>query len=115
MAGTDESERSWNDALVLANGNQFLMASFCLHLSIEKIIKANWVLYNSDNFPPRTHNLITILKETNIQTNNEVLILLEIINSWNIEGRYPDYKKSVSISSLSKIVRFAFRLLVHTF
>jgi HEPN domain-containing protein len=84
---------------LLFSGKKFLHALFFTHLSIEKIRKACWINDNSENIPPRTHNLIFIVSQTKMhltQRQNEFLLEL---NRFQIEGRYPE-----QIDALHKIV-----------
>ncbi len=74
-------------------GKRFVPALFFLNLSIEKILKANWVADNLSNTPPFTHDLQKIASETDVELNATQYDYLSVINTWNIEARYPDYKK----------------------
>jgi HEPN domain-containing protein len=67
-------------------------ALFIGHLALEKIIKALWVKNNSNDTPPKTHNLKKIADEAQyLMSQDEAMLLLEI-NDFNLEARYPDYK-----------------------
>ena len=65
---------------------------FCVHLSMEKIVKAIWVKNNKEDYPPRLHNLVRILEQTTVKLNDDVLIFLNDLNRFQLEGRYPDYR-----------------------
>ena len=54
-------------------------------------MQANWVKDNSENHPPRTHNLVKILSQTTVQFSEDELSFLEQFNDFQLEGRYPDY------------------------
>ena len=69
------------------------MAAFCFHLSIEKLLKGCWVKNNKENYPPRTHHLIYLHDESDLNLPEDMLKEFIAINTWNIEGRYPDYKE----------------------
>ncbi len=43
-------------------------------------------------FPPKTHNLIKLAKHTNLILSDEREILLDEINDFNLEARYPQFK-----------------------
>ena len=83
---------SWDTATYLSNGKKFPEALFLFCLAIEKLLKANWVKDNINNYPPRIHDLHSILAETNVDLDSEQLDFLDTVNRWNIEGRYPDYR-----------------------
>jgi len=68
---------------------------FCLHLALEKIIKAIWVKNNKENFPPKIHHLVRLLEETPVEMDDKDLIFLNDMNKFNIEGRYPDYRGNI--------------------
>lgn len=73
-----------------------MMALFCWHLALEKLLKALWVKNNIENHPPRIHNLIYLHDGAKLNLATEQKAELLIINSWNIEGRYPDYQTKLS-------------------
>jgi HEPN domain-containing protein len=72
-------------------GKDFVFALFCLHLALEKTIKALWVKFNAENFPPRIHNLVKLIGETPVLLSENQLIFLNDLNRFQLEGRYPDY------------------------
>lgn len=92
---TDGADESWKSAEALINGGRYMMALFCWHLAIEKLLKAHWVKDNEENYPPRTHNLTLLHDQTKLNLPEEMQEDLKIINFWNIEGRYPDYQNAV--------------------
>jgi len=65
---------------------------FLAHLSLEKILKALWVKNNIENIPPKTHNLVYLAQNSNINLDDDKLKFLQFINTFNISSRYPDYK-----------------------
>ena len=87
---------NWNTALYLMKGRQNLFALFAFHLAMEKLLKANWVRDNEANTPPRIHDLAELYQKTDLEFRFEQADYLNTINGWNIEGRYPDYKKKVN-------------------
>ncbi len=90
-----EATRYWETALYLIKGNQHVMALFMFHLVIEKLLKAHWVKDNVDNFPPRTHDLQFLHNQTDLDLLAEDYDYLAIVNQWNIDTRYPDYKDKI--------------------
>ena len=50
----------------LEEGKRYVQALFFGHLYLEKIAKALWVANNLENVPPKTHNLLKIIKEANL-------------------------------------------------
>ncbi len=91
----DGSLENWDTALFLHQGRQFAFALFAYHLVMEKLLKAHWVKDNVSNTPPRIHDLSELYRQTDLDLDFEQVDYLNLINSWNLEGRYPDYKKKV--------------------
>ena len=86
---------SWDAAVYLKQGNKNVEALFIFCLAIEKWLKANWVLDNIDNIPPRIHDLQSISSQTDLQLDPMLIDFLNTINRWNLEDRYPDYRFSL--------------------
>ncbi len=86
------AERDWKAVLDLSTTHNFVHALFFAHLVIEKLLKAHWVKENGPTLPPITHNLEFLLSQTNLSMPVEDIDELRVINAWNIEGRYQDYK-----------------------
>ena len=91
----EESDRNWQTATFNREGKQNVFSLFAYHLCVEKLLKAVWIKDNVDNFPPRTHDLTKIYNETDLDLESKWYDLLVIVNEWNIEGRYPDYKLKI--------------------
>jgi HEPN domain-containing protein len=72
-------------------GKNYLQSLFFAHLVIEKLCKSIWIKYNTENVPPRTHNLIYLLLSTPITLTEEQSEFLLALNRFQLEGRYPDY------------------------
>jgi HEPN domain-containing protein len=62
---------------------------FFLHLSLEKLLKAH-VCKNTNEIAPRIHNLSRLAEIANMTLSLEQKDLLEKMNLYNLEGRYPD-------------------------
>ncbi|MBI5324229.1 MAG: HEPN domain-containing protein [Ignavibacteriae bacterium] len=87
----NSSEEDWKTVLSLFQSGRYVHCLFFAHLTLEKLCKAIWVKSNEDNFPPKTHNLIKLLNETNQNFIEEDLAFLSEFNDFQLEGRYPDY------------------------
>ena len=77
----------------LFQSGDFNWSLFIGHLTVEKLLKAYYVATVDENIP-FTHNLIAIIKKTNIDLTDEKLMLLSDVTSFNIAARYEDYKDS---------------------
>ena len=87
------AQEDWGVVHDLYKSGRYMYALFFVHLTIEKILKGHWIKTNNE-IPPRTHDLIYLHDQTELNLESNDLELLESMNSWNLEGRYPDYKKS---------------------
>jgi HEPN domain-containing protein len=85
------SEDDWKTVLSLFQSERYVHSLFFGHLALEKICKAIWVKHNEGNIPPKIHNLVKLLLETNQEFQVEDLTFLEEFNDFQLEGRYPDY------------------------
>lgn len=64
---------------------------FLAHLTLEKIIKAHWVKDNAGDVPPKIHHLVKLVLRTNLNLDAGQLSLLQQINAFQMESRYPDF------------------------
>ncbi|MBI9038018.1 MAG: HEPN domain-containing protein [Bacteroidales bacterium] len=87
----EQADDDWEAVETLYAGKKYLQSLFFTHLVIEKICKSLWIKYNDGNIPPRTHNLIYILSETEIELSETESEFLLNLNRFQLEGRYPDY------------------------
>lgn len=101
----DSSDKDWKRVNLLLKNRDYVFALFCMHLSLEKLLKAHWIKDNQDFFPPRIHNLNRLLQQTRLQLSDDEKELCADMNKFQIEGRYPDY-----VSSIYKVVnrKYAF-------
>jgi HEPN domain-containing protein len=90
---TQLAKEDWDYALFAKQAGRNIPSLFFFHLSIEKLLKALWVKANISDTPPFTHDLKKIAGETEIVFSAEMLDELSIVNDWNIEARYPDFKR----------------------
>jgi len=97
----DISDNDIKAADVLFGGKQYLYVCFMCQQSIEKIFKGYFVKLNSEEHP-HIHNLVVLAKRSNIfeMLSEEQKSFIAVLNSFNIEARYPDYKKQL-LKSLS--------------
>ncbi len=79
---------------VYDNTGKYVSVLFHIHLSVEKILKALYVLRKNEQ-APFSHNLIYLAKNAGLDLNEKDSKLLTEINEFNIECRYPDEKFSI--------------------
>ena len=90
------SEYDLETAEAMLDTKRFLYVGFMCHLTIEKILKAYYILKINEN-TPFTHNLTGLAESSGIYTefSNEFKNLLDILEPLNIETRYPTDKEEV--------------------
>ena len=86
------AEKDWEVVKFLVGGSKFLYALFLAHLTLEKLAKALWVKNNPGNYPPKIHNIASILNKANVDITEEQRIFFLQMNDFHLEGRYPDYR-----------------------
>ena len=85
------AENDWRVAGHLFEKGDYPYALFFGHLTIEKLLKAFFVL-KFDEPPPYTHRLTYLAEKAELDISPEKLELLEITTDFNLETRYPDEK-----------------------
>lgn len=64
------AERNKEVMQILFNGGKFVYSHFFAHLFIEKISKALWIKNKKDPIPPKTHNILLLLREARVSLND---------------------------------------------
>lgn len=88
----DGSKRDRSAADSLAKTSHFAQALFFAHLSLEKKAKALCVKTAKDH-APYSHNLVYLFGKAGVVLDEQLISVLDIMNSFNIKGRYPDEKE----------------------
>ncbi len=99
--GSDLDFESASD--ISKHARRYVQASFFIHLSLEKALKA-YIVKNSNEHAPYIHNLSALAKKTDLPFSTQQLNLLTEINDFNMRCRYPDatytiYKKATKIKT----------------
>jgi HEPN domain-containing protein len=89
------AEKDWKAVKDLFETANYVQSLFFAHLVLEKLTKAIWVKNNEENTPPRTHLLLRILQEAQVSLNSEQEIFLQLMNNFQMQGRYPDYLQNI--------------------
>ena len=89
----DEADESLAVMGHLFEKKDYSYALFFGHLAVEKIIKALFV-QNVSREVPRSHNLLRLAKAAQIEISEEQQRDLIRITAFNLEARYPDYKRN---------------------
>ena len=85
----------WGSVKLLFGGKKYLQCLFWAHLVLEKLAKALWVKNHEDDIPPRIHNLIVLLKQSNVDLGEEKMNFLVNYNNFQLSARYPDYLHNI--------------------
>ncbi len=86
------SDNDYNTMLNLLKSKDYQWSLFIGHLVIEKLLKAIYVKQVDSN-PPRIHDLLRLTERAGLDTTEEQKDLLDLITTFNINARYPDYKQ----------------------
>lgn len=79
---------------IYESGKNFHFCLFLCHLSIEKLLKA-LVVKSTNDFPPKSHNLLRLSEISQINCTDDILTLLEELSQFQLSTRYPDELFSV--------------------
>jgi HEPN domain-containing protein len=79
----------WEVAHELIRNKRIRHGLFFAHLALEKALKAH-ICRQTRDLAPRTHNLVRLAELTALPIPSKQTETLAEMNSFNIEGRYPD-------------------------
>jgi len=97
----DTSDQDYITMIHLYESKDFNWSLFIGHLVIEKLLKALYV-QNIDSNVPKTHDLLRLAGTENLELTDEQQDTLDIITTFNISARYPDYKQSFNKKCTNK-------------
>lgn len=89
----ETSDKDFNTMLHLFESDDYNWCLFLGHLVIEKLLKALYVK-NKNNNVPKIHDLLRLAEKAGIILTDEQQDQLDIITTFNLNVRYPDYKQS---------------------
>lgn len=89
------ASKSWTASQHLFEKADFVESLFFAHLTLEKTLKAYWVKDNMEDFPPRIHNPRRLAEQTRLDLSHDQIFFLEQMNTFQMEGRYPDYRFAI--------------------
>ncbi|OAT84848.1 HEPN domain-containing protein [Desulfotomaculum copahuensis] len=84
----DQSEYDLDTAKSLYRTRRYIYAIFMCHLAIEKALKA-LVVEQTDKAPPKTHNLINLIKLGNAVLTDEQTKFVSRLSLAGVVTRYP--------------------------
>lgn len=88
-----EAEEALRVADHLIEKEDFSYALFFGHLALEKMLKGVCVNKLKDHAPP-IHNLVRLVRIAGLEVDEKTENALIMITGFNIESRYPDFKRS---------------------
>jgi AbiV family abortive infection protein len=92
---SESALKDWTVALLLFKEKHFMYSMFFAHLALEKLLKAHWIKAHESNHPPKIHNLDYLQSKSKLKVADDDQVLLQMMNQFQIEGRYPAYKELV--------------------
>lgn len=87
------ANKDYKTMLNLFTSKDYHWSLFIGHLVIEKLLKAIYIK-NVNNNPPRIHDLLRLADKALIRTTEIQKDDLDLITTFNINARYPDYQYS---------------------
>jgi HEPN domain-containing protein len=75
----------------LYNSGRYAYSLFFCHLTLEKLLKS-YIVLHEDKTPPFDHNLVRLAEMAEFILDKETIFTLTDITTFNIKGRYDDYK-----------------------
>ena len=91
----DTAETDWKVAGDTFDASNYMHALFWAHLVLEKLAKAHWVRTHQENFPPKVHNIVWLLEQSDMDLGEETKLFLNRLNDFQLSGRYPDYTNRI--------------------
>jgi len=85
----DGAHEDWAVAQELLTQGRVRHTMFFAHLALEKALKAH-VCRHTNDLAPRLHNLVRLAEIGDVRPSQDYEDVLAEMNSFNLEGRYPD-------------------------
>ena len=89
---SDMADYDMKTAQNMFDAKRYPYVLFMCHLSIEKLLKAI-IVKQTNKHAPYTHNLVELGKNSGIDFKETQQILLADLKEFNLEARYPEWKK----------------------
>ncbi len=91
----NSSEKDFITMENLFNSKDYSWSLFMGHLVLEKLFKALYIKKRAGTSQtPKTHDLLLLSQKAGAETDDKKKDLLDLITTFNISARYPDYKNS---------------------
>jgi HEPN domain-containing protein len=90
----NSSDQDFTTMQNLYTSKDYHWCLFIGHLVIEKLLKSFYVKNTVSDSPPKTHDLVYIAEKAGLKVSEQQKDILDLITTFNISARYPDYKQS---------------------
>ena len=107
---TQQAQDDFGAAQALQKAGYYGHALFWVHLVMEKMCKALWVYKNNKVDYPYIHNLLRLLKESNVELSEEQIKFYSDVNRFQSKGRYPDTLHEIEATVTKEICEHYFTL-----
>jgi len=97
------AQDDWASARILIEKGKTSLGLFIAHLAIEKALKA-LVCRRTNEPAPKDHNLLRLAREAGLTITEKQEDVLSEMNTYNIEGRYPDPLHSAPTKTKTRAV-----------
>jgi len=104
----EQAQYDLETARAMLKSKRYLYVLFCCQQTLEKALKAV-IVKQTDEFPPRLHNLLRLVKTANIELEPESEVFLGELSGYYIQTRYPEEIESVGASVTSEIAKESLR------
>ena len=91
----DTAQYDWTGTEHAFGTKDYMHCLFWAHLVLEKLAKAHWVRTHQENIPPKVHNVVWLLEQSDMDLGEEMMKFLKEFNDFQLSGRYPDYTKNI--------------------
>jgi HEPN domain-containing protein len=89
----ESAEHDLDTAESLFAAGKYDWCLFIGHLVLEKVLKALYVQDNQNRLPPKIHDIVKLAENTSLVLTEELRIYFDEVNDFNLETRYPEYKR----------------------
>lgn len=84
-----QSKYDLETARAMLKAHRYIYVVFMCHLALEKMLKGLYVSVAKEQ-PPKTHNLVHLVKLCNPSLTEELNDFISVINNLSVSTRYPD-------------------------
>lgn len=98
-----EANQDLGAAETLAKAGYWAHSLFFAHLVLEKLCKALWMKSHQSTDYPYTHNIVKLIKTTDLKFSEDQIRFYSDMNQFQTKGRYPDTLHSMEQTITAEI------------